>query len=81
MYRQFNNEDSSVEDQDLIIFKNIKRSGLHAIVARPSILPYNDAFQWVYVHLDDKKKMIINEADRRQYPPDVSIANAECISQ
>jgi hypothetical protein len=42
-----------VEDQDeLKIFKNIQRSGLHRVVACATMFPCADAISWILKHVD-----------------------------
>jgi hypothetical protein len=42
MYRIFINEDFPKDDEDLVVYQNIKKSELYAIATRLDIMPYND---------------------------------------
>ena len=61
MYRLFSNENFLEEDEDIDVYKNIKKNGLYAISSQPTIFPYNDVSKWVYACLDPKKTVILNE--------------------
>jgi hypothetical protein len=52
IYKIFNNEDFPMEDEDLAVYQNIKKSGIYAFVAWPMLFPYNDVVRWVFSHLD-----------------------------
>ena len=47
IYSIFDNDDFSDIQEDRSAYQRIKDSGIHAIVARPVILPYNDAIKWI----------------------------------
>jgi hypothetical protein len=50
-----------VEDQDeLKIFKNIWRSGLHRVVAHATIFPCADTISWILKHIDLDNRYILN---------------------
>jgi hypothetical protein len=51
----------NVEEQDeLRIFKNIRRSELHRVAAHPAVLPCADAIAWIIEHVDLQNRYILN---------------------
>ena len=47
IYSIFNNNDLSDIQNDQSTYQRIRDPGIHSIVARPAILPYNDAVKWI----------------------------------
>jgi hypothetical protein len=62
IYKIFNNEEFTLEDEYLDAYYNIKRSGIHAIAARPIIFPYNYTSRWCFTHIDEDTTTIMNES-------------------
>ena len=54
VYSIFDNDDLSDIQNDQSAYQKIRYSELHAIVARPSILPYTDAIKWIVDHTNSK---------------------------
>ena len=54
IYSIFDNDDFSNIQEDRLAYQRIKDSGIHAIVARPAILPYNDMVKWIIEHVNPK---------------------------
>jgi hypothetical protein len=52
MYENLVKEDFMLEDDDLNVYQNIKKSGLYVVAARPTLMQYNNAKKWVFSHLD-----------------------------
>ena len=50
VYSNFYNNDLSDIPDDQLAYERIRDSRLHAIVARPAILPYNDTIKWIMEH-------------------------------
>jgi hypothetical protein len=49
------------EDQDeLQIFKNIQRSGLHRVASHVAVFPCVDAIVWILKHVDLENRYILN---------------------
>jgi hypothetical protein len=42
IYNLFQNEEYPTEDEDINEYMNIRKIGIHIVVARPMIFPYND---------------------------------------
>jgi hypothetical protein len=40
------------DDPNIRVYQNIKKSGIHAIVSRPVILPYNELTRWAYENVN-----------------------------
>jgi hypothetical protein len=57
-----NFEDEYESDED--DFKDIKRSSLHKVATRPTILPYYDMVHWIISHIDIKTCTIVNHAQQ-----------------
>jgi len=47
--------------EDLVVYWNIKKSGIYVFVAQLVIFPYNDSMRWVFSHLDEDTTTMINE--------------------
>jgi hypothetical protein len=60
-YKMFVKEDFPRDDEDMVIYQSIKKSGLYIVATRPTILPYNDVVRWVFSHLDSKTSTMVNE--------------------
>ena len=56
VYSIFDNNDLSYFQGDQIVYERIRDSGLHMIVARPTILPYNDVMRWIIDHTNVKDR-------------------------
>ena len=56
VYSIFNNNDLSDFQSDQLVYERIRDSGLHMIVARPTILPYNDVIRWIIDHANVKDR-------------------------
>ena len=54
IYSIFDNNDLSDFQDDQPVYERIRDSGIHMIVARPAILPYNDAVRWIVDHSNPK---------------------------
>ena len=56
VYSIFDNNDLSYFQSNQLVYERIRDSGLHMIVARPAILPYNDAVRWIIDHANLKDR-------------------------
>ena len=54
VYLIFDNDDLSDIQNDQSAYRKIRDFGLHAIAARPTILPYTDAVKWIVDHKNPK---------------------------
>jgi hypothetical protein len=61
MYRIFINEDFPKDDEDLVVYQNIKKSELYVIATRPDIMPYNDAVCCIFLHLELSTTSTVHE--------------------
>ena len=52
----FDNNELSDFQGNQLVYERIRDSGLHMIVARPAILPYNDAVRWIIDHANLKDR-------------------------
>jgi len=48
----FNSSYFPMNDEDLEVYQNILKSGIHLVVSRPQIFPYNEATQWFLKQFD-----------------------------
>jgi hypothetical protein len=62
MYMIFVNKDFHMDDEDLVVYQNNKKSELYAITTGPNIMPYNDIVQYIFLHLEPSTTSIVNEA-------------------
>jgi hypothetical protein len=56
----FENERFSSDDLDIDAYRNIRKRGIHTVVARPKLFPYNDATKWCFVYLHKYARLILN---------------------
>ena len=56
VYSIFDNNDLSYFQSDQTVYERIRDCGLHMIVARPPILPYNDVVRWIIDHANVKDR-------------------------
>jgi hypothetical protein len=56
----FENEIFPLDDPDIEAYKNIRKRGIHTVVARPEIFPYNDATKWCFSYLQKETGLILN---------------------
>jgi len=61
MYKKLLKEDFPLEEDNLGVYRNIRKSGLYAIVSRPSLRPYNDENIWVFSHVDEGTAAILSK--------------------
>jgi hypothetical protein len=47
----FENERFPSDDPNIDTYKNIWKSGIHTIAARPELFPYNDTTKWCFAYL------------------------------
>ena len=62
IYSIFDNDDFSDIQEDRLAYQRIKDSGIHAITARPNILPYNDIVKWIIEHANPKDRSFYGSA-------------------
>jgi hypothetical protein len=48
------------DDSDLKIFKNIRKSKLHKVVAHATVFPYAEAISWIVRHVNLNTRYILN---------------------
>jgi hypothetical protein len=48
IYQIFNISNFSSNSEDLGVYQNIQKSGIHLIVAHPTLFPYNEATHWCF---------------------------------
>ena len=65
VYSIFDNNDLSYFQSDKIVYEIIRDSNLHMIVAKLTILPYNDDVQWIIDHTNVKDRSF-NTSTRSQ---------------
>jgi hypothetical protein len=61
IYKIFVNEGFPMEYEDLIVYQNIKKSGIYDFAVSPMLFPYNDTLRWVSSHLDTDTTIVFNE--------------------
>ena len=52
----FDNNDRLEFQDNQLIYERIRDSDIHMIVARPAVLPYNDAVRWIVDHANPKDR-------------------------
>ena len=62
IYSIFDNDDLSYIQNDKTAYQKIRDSGLHAIAARPSILPYTDPVKWIVDNSNPKDRSFNDNA-------------------
>ena len=75
VYSILYNDELSDIPNDQLDYQRIRDSRLHAIAARPAILPYNDAIKWIVEH-ENPTDCSFNDIARSQlatFLPDVFI--------
>jgi len=56
----FKNEIFPSDDLNIKAYRNIKKSGIHTVVARPERFPYNDVAKWCFSYLQKDTGLILN---------------------
>jgi hypothetical protein len=64
IYNIFNTGEFSPEDENLEIYQNIQRRGIHLVVSLPPFFPYNKAAQWCFKQFDPNTATIISKHGR-----------------
>jgi hypothetical protein len=62
IYKIFNTGDFPPEDEDLEAYQNIQKRGIHLVVARPALFPYNEATHWCFKWFDPSTTTILNKS-------------------
>jgi hypothetical protein len=76
IYKIFNVEYFPLHDEDLEVYQNVKKSGIHIVVSPPTLFPYDDVSQWCFKKFNYRTCTIVNKHGRKiesLRPEDVGI--------
>jgi hypothetical protein len=68
IYKIFNLGDFPAEDENMEIYQNIQKSGIHLVSSRPTLFPYNEVAQWCFKKFDANTATIMRKRGSVWHP-------------